>query len=246
MPLSKETARQLVKLQEQDKVIDALQADIDKIPKAIAEIQARIEARKSRLHDTKKRAGDIQIRRKEKEAQMAAKEADIKKRSGELNTVKTNEAFRAIQSEIEQAKAAVGDLETAILTLMDEADQVAKDEKGISAELKVEEGKDLEEIGAFENDKKGLESKQAAEKAKRDALVPSIPEDVLKHYEHLRKRKAGGAALAPVLKNMCGGCRIALPPQVVVEVVKASKLQTCEACHRILYMPDAAAPTPAS
>lgn len=246
MPLSKEASRQLVRLQEQDKVVDALQADIDRIPKAIAEIQARIEARKSRLNVTKTRAGNMQLKRKEKEAQMAAKEADIKKRSGELNTVKTNEAFKALQTEIEAAKAAIGDLETDILTLMVEGDQVASEEKAISTELKVEEGKDRSEIAAFENDKKGLESRQATEKSKRDALAPTVPEEVLKHYEHLRKRKPGGAALAPVLKNLCGGCRIILPPQVVVEVVKAATLQTCEACHRILYMPEAAAPTPAS
>ena len=246
MPLSKEAARQLVKLQDQDKIIDALQAEIDKVPKAIAEINARIEARKSRLHETKNRAGAVQMKKKEKEAQMSAKEADIKKHSGSLNTVKTNEAFRALQTEIEAAKAAISDLETDILTLMDETDAVSKEEKAISAELKAEEGHDREEIAAFEKDKQGFESKQGAEKEKRAALVGAIPADILKHYDYLRKRRPGNAALAPVLKTICGGCRITLPPQVIVEVVKASNMQTCEACHRILYMPEAAATSPAS
>ncbi|MBI5201150.1 MAG: hypothetical protein HY925_06160 [Elusimicrobia bacterium] len=245
MPLSKEAARQLVRLQDQDKAIDALQAEIDKVPKAIAEINARIEGRKSRLHDTKARAGAIGMKKKEKEAQVTAKEADIKKHSGQLNTVKTNDAFRALQTEIEAAKAAISDLETEILTLMDDSEIVAKEEKAISAELKAEEGKDREEIAAFEKDKQNFEAKQNVERQKREALVPTIPEDVMKHYDYLRKRKPGGAALAPVLKNLCGGCRIALPPQVVVEVVKAAKLQTCESCHRILYMPENAA-TPAA
>lgn len=237
MPLTKESLRQLVRLQEQDKIVDALQVEIDKIPKIIADIQARIEGRKSRLTDIKGRANAVQLKKKEKEAAMSAKEAEIKKHGQELNQVKTNEAFRALQTEIEKGKADVGDFETEILTAMDELDQLAKEEKVASAELKAEEGKDQQEIQAFQKDKEGLEAKAAGERQKREGLVGSIPEDVLKIYEHLRKRKQG-VALAPVLKNLCGGCRIMLPPQVVVEVVKAVKLQTCEGCLRILHMPE--------
>lgn len=238
MPLSKENLRQLARLQEHDKVLDALQAEIDKIPKAIAEIQARIEGRKTRLTEIKGRANAIQLSSKEKEAQVAAKEGEVKKHSQELNLVKTNEAFRALQTEIDKAKSAVSDFETEILTLMDEFDQLAKEEKTALAELKSLDSVDQEEIQAFQKDKQGLEAKAAAEKQRRDAVAAIVPEDVMKHYEHLRKRKAGGVAVAPVLRNICGGCRITLPPQVIVEVVKASSLQTCEACLRILYMPE--------
>lgn len=244
MPLTKESARQLVRLQEQDTVLDRLQAEIDRIPKAIAEIKARIDGRKARLNDVKAKQNAAQLKKKEKEALVVSKEADIKKHSHELNLVKTNEAFKALQTQIEQGKTAVGDLETEILMIMDEMDTLVKEEKAVAAEIRGEDNKDLEEIRAFEKDKAGLEAKQSAQKQAREALVPSIPEDVMKHYDYLRKRKPGSAALAPVLKNICGGCRIMLPPQVIVEVVKASTLMTCESCHRILFMPETA-PAPA-
>ncbi|MBI4423638.1 MAG: hypothetical protein HY554_07925 [Elusimicrobia bacterium] len=239
MPLTKESTRQLVRLQEQDKILDAIQADIDRIPKAIGEIRARIDGRKARLNDVKGRQSATQLKRKEKEAQMAAKEADIKKHGQELNQVKTNDAFRALQNQIDGGKTAVSDLETEILTLMEELDALAREEKAVAAEIKGEDSHDLEEIQAFEKDKAALEAKAAAQKQARDALVPGIPEDVLKHYEHLRKRKQG-VALAPVLKNICGACRIMLPPQVIVEVTKATAISTCESCYRILYLPEAA------
>lgn len=242
MPLTKEAQRQLVRLQDQDKVVDALQADIDRIPVAIAEIKARIDGRKSRLSDVKGRQNAAQLKKKEKEALVQSKEAEIKKNSGELNLVKTNEAFKALQTQIEQNKANISDLETEILVLMDEMDAFVKEEKAIAAEIKGEDNKDLEEIKAFENDKAGLEAKRAGQVQAREQLVPAIPEDVLKHYEYLRTRKRG-LALAPVQKNICGGCRIMLPPQVIVEVMKAITLTTCESCHRILYMPEGAAAT---
>ena len=248
MPLTKESARQLARLSEQDKVLDALQLELDKIPKAIAEIQTRIEARKVRLTEIRGRANQVGLQKKDGESKMAAKEGEIKKHSQELNLVKTNDAFRALQTEIDKGKVEVGDLETEILTFMDQLDQLAKEEKAAAAEIKAEESEDLAEIQAFQKDKAALDAKFAAETQKRDGLKAGIEEDVLKHYDHLRKRKPGSPALSPILKNMCGACRMTLPPQFVVEVVKAKAIQTCESCHRILYLPEAAgavAPAPA-
>ncbi len=246
MPLTKEGARQLIRLQEQDKVLDSLQGDIDKIPVAIAEIRGRIDGRKSRLAEAKGKWTALQLKKKDKEAEVAAKEAGVKKHGGELNLVKTNEAFKALQSEIEKGKLEIGELETDILTLMEAIDQAAKDEKGVAAEIAGEDSKDQAEIKAFEQDKAGLEAKRAGEVEKRAGLVGGIAEDVIKHYDYLRKRKPGGIALSPVNKNMCGVCRITLPPQTIVDTMKGLTLVTCEACQRILYMPEGAAKTPAA
>ena len=238
MPLTKESSRQLVRLSDQDKILDALQVEIDKIPKAIAEIQARIEARKSRLTEIRARANQVQLQKKEREAQMASKETEIKKHNAELNLVKTNEAFRALQGEIEKGRGDVSNLETEILTIMDQLDELAKEEKATAAEIKAEETKDQAEIQAFEKDKAALEAKAAAARTVREGFTAGIDEDVLKLYAYLRGRHPGRPALAPVLRGGCGGCRITLPPQVIVEVVKSVVVQRCEVCHRILYVPE--------
>ena len=77
--------------------------------------------------------------KKTKELDVAAKEEAAKKHGGELNQVKTNEAFKALQHEIERAKADASDIETQILEIMDQLDASRKAEKAAAAVLKVSE-----------------------------------------------------------------------------------------------------------
>ncbi len=239
MSLTKDGARQLLQLQEQDKAIDALQAAIDKIPLKINEIRGQMESRKSRLAETRSKSNASLLRKKEKESLLSEKEAGIKKHHQELNQVKTNEAFKALQTEIDKAKAEVGDLETEILTIMEELDALAAEEKRVASEIKESDAKAQGEIAALEKEKSELEARAQGERGKREGLFAGLPEDVLKRYEYLRKRKPDGVALAPLRKNLCGACRISLPPQMTVEVMKGSMV-TCESCQRILYIPEAA------
>lgn len=243
MPISKEGLRQLVRLQEQDKVVDSLQAAIDNIPVEIQGLRSSLDSWKSRLAEAKNKTTRLQLARKEKELSLGQKEEAVRKHGTELNSVKSNEAYKALQQEIDKAKAEAGELETAVLTLMDEIDQAAREEKAEAARFKEAEARIQGEIQSLEGRRAELEEKAGAERAKRETLTPGAPAETMKLYDYLRRRKQG-AAMSVAKGNICGACRIVIPPQSLVELARGTALVTCEACQRILYSPELLAEVP--
>jgi predicted nucleic acid-binding Zn-ribbon protein len=66
--------------------------------------------------------------------------------------------------------------------------------------------------------------------------------DVRTPYERVMR---GGARKKPVVVaiagNVCGGCKTALPPSVINEVMKGKELISCDTCSSILHIPPKAA-----
>jgi uncharacterized protein len=56
----------------------------------------------------------------------------------------------------------------------------------------------------------------------------------LKRYTMLLNKRDGVAVVA-INENVCQGCYMGLPPQQVIEVRKADKINLCPTCQRILY-----------
>lgn len=232
--MDKQDLAKLVTLQEQDKLIDSMRAAIDLIPQDIAAIRAEFEGEKTRLDGSREKAKNIQLKKKEKELELSQKEEAARKHSQELNLVKTNEAFKALQKEIDKAKAEAGQIETDILMLMEEADAVSKEEKVLAGEIKKIEADVQARIKALEDRKAAQETQLAAEKSRREASTQGIPADLLSLYEQTRTRRKG-VAVSRMRDNMCDVCHILLTPQTVVNVRKGTKVMVCESCQRILY-----------
>lgn len=244
MAAIKDILRQLIKLQEHDRALATLEASIEEIPVRIRDLQERLESEKTRLADAKSQSTRLQLSKREKELSLRQKEEAIRKHNTELNQVKTNEAYKALQVEIDKAKSEVSDLETDILTIMEELDHASREEKSVVAALKEIEAKTQAEIRVLETKKAGLTTQASADHAKRDALAAEIPAETIKLYDHIRKRKQG-SALSAVNGNMCGVCRITLMPQSLVDLARGTRFVTCEACQRIIYNPELVAETPA-
>ena len=68
----------------------------------------------------------------------------------------------------------------------------------------------------------------------RNEFAGNIDKELLRHYEYIRESK-GGQAVAGVEDDICGGCHIALRPQVINDVCKEQELIICDSCSRILY-----------
>ncbi|MDD5628783.1 MAG: hypothetical protein PHU21_06945, partial [Elusimicrobia bacterium] len=127
MAINKETIQRLVAVQKQDAILDGLQKEIDRIPREIAAIQAALETAKAKQAEAKARIITCEKKKKEKELELAAKEESIRKHTMELNQVKTNDAFKALQHEIDQAKEAGSQIETEILEVMESIDAGRRD-----------------------------------------------------------------------------------------------------------------------
>ena len=242
MALNAEHIRRLIDLQTHDQAIDAVDKSLLEIPVAIASLKEQIESARKRASQAKTQVQDFEKKKKERELELAQKEEAIRKHSGELNTVKTNDAFKALQVEIDRAKSEIGDIETAILELMDQIDAAQKELKKAAADFSAEEKVLLAQIAEKESGLAEIKAKKEALLGERQALAAPIPEDIHKIYDHIRSRGKRDPVSKAIKKSdggaVCGACRMNLAPQMVIEVTKLKNFVFCESCQRILYIPE--------
>ena len=65
-----------------------------------------------------------------------------------------------------------------------------------------------------------------------------VEERLLASYDRIRKNYRNGLAVVPVLRDACGGCFNAVPPQRQSEIRQHKKIIVCENCGRILVDQD--------
>ena len=234
--------RALVALQDKDKVLDAIQKEIDSVPPRIAAVQADLANEKKRMDAAKAKTIDLEKKKKTKELDVASKEEAARKHTGQLNELKSNEAYKAMQAEIEKEKAAAGDIETEVLVIMEEIDKSKAEEKALAIELKKVEDFSKNDLAKLEAEMSYAKGRFETAKTERDAAAEPVPADLMKVFNHIRSRGKPDAVV-PVVDGHCGSCQMTLTPAMIAEVSKLKSLAVCESCQRILYKPEQAAAT---
>lgn len=237
MALNAEHIKNLISLQKHDQALDVVDKSLTDIPAAIAVLKNKIEEGRKKAALAKTQAQDLEKRKKERELELAQKEEAIRKHSGELNTVKTNEAFKALQVEIDRAKSEAGDIETKILEIMEQIDLSQKEVKKIAAEVAEEEKGVQAQVTEREAELATVKAKREELAKEREALASPLPSEVHRTYDHIRSRGKRDP-VARIDGTVCSACRMNLAPQVIVEATKLKAFVFCESCQRIIYIPD--------
>jgi len=222
-------------LQKFDKEIYDLQQEQKRIPLDIKEFDDIVVAQKAVVAEAEEKVKSVKLGLHEKELALQEKEEQIKKYEAQLSQVKTNKEYTALQKEIKNIQADNSILEEDILKAMDGVQAV---EAGVKKErdlLQEKEGeravknKDLDEL------LKKNEGVVGELSVKRKAASANIDVELLTIYEKILNAK-DGVALAPVINNSCGVCRMSLLAQTINEVMMGEKVVFCRSCHRILYL----------
>jgi len=234
-------ARALAELQKRDTAMDAMAARAAAVPKKIAELNAAFEAKKASMCAARDALMALQSKKKDAELRIAEADEGIRKHQRELNLVKDNNAFKALLAEIEHDKAAKDELETGVLTLLEEIDKAAAADKTVQTEVKSIEALMKAETASLEASAKELAAELETARAARTAIAAAINHELLERYEAIRTSRAGLALAAvheePVSgKFSCGGCHMGLTPQKMVDVKKADTLTFCPDCRRLIYL----------
>ena len=146
--------------------------------------------------------------------------------------MKDNTAYTALLSEMEHAKTKISECETAILEGM-EAVEASR------ARLTAAEGDDADiqaradrEGAAIDERERALREELAEFGVQREQVVPRLAVDIHAVYERVASRRR--PALALVVDEICGGCRVGIPAQANLEIMRGERLVTCGHCRRIL------------
>lgn len=231
-----EILKELLELQEVDTHLNAVRARLATFPKRLAEVQARIDASRAALDKSKESHSTTLKDRKRYELDVEQWKEKVRKYKDQAFQVKTNEAYKALQHEIEMAESEIAKAEDRLLEQMVSGEQYDRQVKSAEKNFKQVE----EQIGGERNEieaQKAVAEKELAQReAERAKAVKAIPEDLLDHYQRIAKRH-GGIAVAEIRGEACSACGARIRPQVfqILRREGNSDLYHCELCTRILY-----------
>jgi predicted nucleic acid-binding Zn-ribbon protein len=227
---------QLLELQRVDDELVALQTEFDGLPGHRERIDAERGACDEQLAAAKQTLEDAEGGMRQAEAALQDQEALLQKLEGQQFQVKSNDAYSALLSEMDRARESISEHETKILEHMEAIErssgQLAEVQKQVDetcsrleAERRAIDARDPEctsEIGRFQ--------------ALRAEVGPDIGRDLLAQYERIKKRRRPSVIL--VREERCGGCRVGIPPQAFIEIIRGEAIVTCGNCARILIHAD--------
>ncbi len=227
---------QMLELQRLDQATAALRAELEGMPRRLREADVKLNGERAAVTAAKEALTRSLTQRKKLELDVEQWRERAKKYRGQSSSVKTNEAYKALQQEIANADAETSKAEDRVLEQMMAVEDLERRLKRLETELKESEkaiAAEKQQIEAqFAEKKKNWE----AATAERKATAKKIPADLLDLYERIAKKHPGGA-LAQVRDGQCRACGLRVLPHIVqlLESDTNDELFRCESCGRIFY-----------
>jgi predicted nucleic acid-binding Zn-ribbon protein len=219
-----------------DDELVALQTDYDGLPAHRERIEAERSACDAQLEAAKQALQAAQAGMRKAEGFLQDKEALLQRLENQQFQVKSNDAYTALLREMDQARESISEHETRILEHMDAIER----SRGQLAEL---EKHAAETHSRLEAERRAIDARDAectSEIARlqtlRGEVRPGVERDLLAHYERVAKRRRPSVIL--VREERCGGCRVGIPPQSFIDILRAEVIVTCGNCSRILVHAD--------
>lgn len=139
--------------------------------------------------------------------------------------------------EIDTAESSRGEVETSIISILEELDKLAVLVKKDDEILKQNRNKYEQEKKAMEDDLNAVDADMVRWEQQRVDLQKNVPDELMVQYERIKKRN-NGIGVTFVWKAVCNGCHMNIPPQLYNEVQRSEELFSCPNCNRILYFQD--------
>ena len=236
----KEQMALLVKLQEQDQILDQLKRRIREGPQKVKEMEGEVEILAGNLEAGKNRIQEIQKLQRQLEAEVEDGAGQIGRSKTRLLTIKSNKEYQAILKEIEDTQRTNAEKEDKILGFMEEIEGLNQEIQHKEKELSAVRARFEEEKRTVEGEVRQAEAEFAEVEKHRQDTAQAMDSELVARYEHLRVR-TGGRAVAYVENTTCSGCHLNIPPQMYNELQRRDSLKHCPNCDRIIYWKDRAA-----
>jgi len=245
MPLAKEVSieqklKALYKLQIIDTQISKLQAIRGELPNEVADLEDDIAGMETRLANMANDIKAIEDSISQNKTRIIDAKALAKKYEKQLEGVKNNREYDALNKEIE----------------IQGLEQQAADKRIKNANMDAEQKKngitalDLELAGRKQDlkNKKGelesiiadTEKEEALLNKDRDKAVVVADDRLVTSYNRIRTSMKNGMGVAVIMRESCGGCFAGIPPQRQADIKLRKKIIVCENCGRVLVDPELA------
>jgi predicted nucleic acid-binding Zn-ribbon protein len=224
----------LYKLQLIDSKIGKLTAIRGELPMEVSDLEDEIIGQETRLSNLKTEVAKLDDAISANKAKILDAKALVKKYEKQLDNVKNNREFDALNKEIEIQGLEQQALEKRIKNTQFDIEQKKVSIDTLQKEL---EGRALD----LNNKKAELDTIVAETQKEEDELMKvrgnavKIADDRLVHsYDRIRKSVKNGIGVATIERESCGGCFAGIPPQRQSDIKQRKKIIVCENCGRVL------------
>ncbi len=225
---------QLLVLQDRDRRLLRLKAELDTIPGQRSSLQTKAEKTQAVFEEVKKLSTHIESDRRRLELEVETLRQRIAKLQIEQQGTRSNDQYKAFQHQIETTEGDIRKLEDQQLGLMEQGEVAARDLQAaakIAAAQKAESDAALADLAAREANMRRERDEVGADRAK---LGADIDPTLLARYDRILKNR-GESVVVGVTNTVCGGCHMKLPMQTFLETKAQINVTYCPNCGRILY-----------
>jgi uncharacterized protein len=218
-----------VKVRELDTAAKQLPAKLDPLRRDLAKLQSMLDAERGKLSET-------EAWRKSQQESIDREREQLKAAQNKLQQSKNSKEFGAASREVENKRKSVSDREAELKKVSEQITQ--SNTQLASRDADVQKLRD--ELAASEagmaDQLNALRTQLAEAIAARDAARAHVEKQWAKTYDTLSAKR--GYAVAPVIKGVCQGCHMALPPQLNNILARMESIETCPRCGRLVYRKD--------
>lgn len=228
----------LAELQKADTNIAELERELAGVDAHISGLEEQLTTFKDHVQEATDQLEMLKKQYREDEGEVQGIETGIDKSDGKLHSVKTNKEYQSILKEIEDLKQKKSMIEDQMLETLESIEAVESKSASLSkdyADLMMDiEGQQAEIRRQAEEKNSALEQFREQRNDLWESLLPNLQ----KMYARA-KQLGGGTAVAAVIESVCQVCRVNLPPQLFIELMRMNSLIMCPNCQRIIYPQEA-------
>lgn len=230
----------LYKLQIIDTQISKLQAIRGELPNEVADLEDDIAGMETRLANMANEVKAIEDSISVNKTRIIDAKALAKKYEKQLEGVKNNREYDALNKEIEIQGLEQQAADKRIKNANFEAEQKKNNISALDSEL-VGRKQDLKnKKGELESIIADTEKEEALLNKDREKAVVVADDRLVTSYNKIRTSMKNGMGVAVIMRESCGGCFAGIPPQRQADIKLRKKIIVCENCGRVLVDPELA------
>ncbi len=188
------------------------------------------KAEKSRVRELEARVEHAKMEQELAQVKDRLSQLEERLYSGAITNVRE---LQAVETEHAAARRQYATLEQGLGPTLASAEEARRRHDDLGKQLADQEDAWKITEQQLSSDKNRLSKECDGISKKRSKEASGIPEDDLKFYESLLRRKSG-MAVVKVERGVCQGCRVRLPLREVSKMRVSDGLISCSSCGRIL------------
>ena len=224
----------LAELQQVDIDIAALERKLAGVQGQLDGFELKLTTMQGQIEEHQNQIGELQKQYRQDESDVRSIYDTIAKTQAKLNSVKTNKEYQAMLKAIEDLEHKKGNLEDQMLGALERIESAESESTSLNADfddLKQEIEERITEINQKADKQRGELNRLQQE---REATWNQLSQKLQAVYQRV-SQQGKGIGVAAVADALCQVCRVNIPSQLFIDVMRMNTIMQCPNCQRIMY-----------